>query len=100
MKASALPRPEACVFYGIGQFEKRRRGLRIPRAMRVAAATLSCQMIAIPLRASIRKARLSFSVRTEDIETSRRLLLGVAVNLVSSRAEAVDTVAVEIAFPG
>ena len=66
----------------------------------VAAATLSCQMIAIPLRASIRKARFSFSVRIEDIETSRRLLLGVAVNLVSSRAEAVDTVAVEITFPG
>src|SRR5437763_15210618 len=57
-------------------------------------------MIAIPLRASIRKARFSFSVRIEDIETSRRLLLGVAGNLVSSSAEAVDTVAVEIAFPG
>ena len=66
----------------------------------VAAATLSCQMIAIPLRASIRKARFSFSVRTEDIETSGRLLFGVAVDLVSRRAQAGDAVVVEIAFPG
>src|SRR5215471_4200422 len=54
----------------------------------------------MPLRASIFSARSSLNVLTEDIERSRGLLLGAAVDLVSRRAQAVNTVAVEIALPG
>src|SRR5215471_19789104 len=61
---------------------------------------LSSQITAIPLRASIRSARFSLNVLTEDIESSRSLLFGVAIDLVSRRAQAVNTVAVEIALPG
>src|SRR5215471_17231230 len=59
---------------------------------------LSSQITAIPLRASIRSARSSLNVLTEDIE--RSLFFGVTVDLVSRRAQAVNTVAVEIALPG
>src|SRR5215471_14363658 len=61
---------------------------------------LSSQITAMPLRASIFSARSLLKVPTEDIKTSRRLLFGVAIDLVSRRAQAVDTVAVEIALPG
>src|SRR5215470_1715981 len=59
---------------------------------------LSSQITAIPLRASIRSARSSLNVLTEDIE--RSLFFGVTVDLVSRRAQAVNPVAVEIALPG
>ena len=35
----------------------------------------------------------------DDIEASRRLLFGVAIDLVASRAQAGDSVAIEVSFP-
>src|SRR5215471_9601751 len=57
-------------------------------------------MTAIPSRASIRSARSSLNVLCIDIRCSGRLLFGVAVDLVSRGAKAVDAIAVEIALPG
>src|ERR1051326_1110920 len=50
-------------------------------------------------RACVMPSRRSSSVAPTS-KTSRRLLFGVAVDLIARRAQARDAVAVEVAFPG
>ena len=57
-------------------------------------------MAAIPSRANIVNASFSVIVRTRAISDLLPRHIGIAVDLVTRAAQAVETVPVDIAFPG
>src|SRR5438067_1377453 len=65
-----------------------------------ADARWSCQMAAIPSRANIVNASFSVIVRTRGISDLLPRHTGIAVDLVTRAAQAVETVPVDIPFPG
>src|SRR5260370_14029337 len=65
-----------------------------------ADARWSCQMTAIPSRANIVNASFSVIVRTRAISDLLPRHTGIAVDLVTRASQAMETVAVAIAFPG